>query len=193
MAAAHAVDPSLSVTAPHPLYAYASALDAAASIDLDIPPSSSDSKAALAWSPGVYRKRKVQLDSPLCTHVAWNCTAAAACPGWVLGSNKGLAIARKLSLDGYSPAPFGCTHLAALINGASFTAGMGRSARCGLDTVLKDRNATISCSKTATGEMLRSRSRSAQISGDSCHFTHQPRVRVLLLHSPWPRVLTATY
>ena len=192
VAAAHAVESNPAFTVPPP-YAYASAVDATASIDLDIPPSSSDSEAALAWSPGVYRKRKLQLDSPLCTHVAWNCTAAAACPGWVLGSNKGLAIARKLSLDGYSPAPFGCTHLAALINGASITAGMGRSARCGLDTVLKDRNATISCSKTATGEMLRSRSRSAQISGDSCHFTHQPRVRVLLLHSPWPRVLTATY
>ena len=38
VAAAHAVDPSLSVTAPHPLYAYASALDAAASIDLGHPP-----------------------------------------------------------------------------------------------------------------------------------------------------------
>ena len=65
---------------------------AATSIDLDIPASSNApplvgfSEAAQVWSPCVYRKRKLQLDSPLWTHVA----------GWIIICI--LALAAHLSL-----------------------------------------------------------------------------------------------
>ena len=71
------------------------------------------------------------------------------------------------------------------VSNISHRAGRSTMGRCGLDTVFEDRN------KQPSGEMLRSRSRSAQIPGDELppslpghvsSFTHRPRVTTATCH-----------
>ena len=80
------------------------------------------------------------------------------------------------------------------VSNNSHRAGRSTMGRCGLDTVFEDRN------KQPSGEMLRSRSRSAQIPGDELppslpghvsSFTHRPRVTTATCPHR-PRATTAT-